>query len=153
MINKRKGSGEPIIVLIDGQCNLCHAITRFVIKRDPFAKFRFASIQSEQGQLLLREGNLSGNDLDTFVLIESGRYYTKSTAALQLCRKLRGLWPLLYSLRIVPIFVRDRVYDWVAGSRYRWFGHNDRCLVPTEEIRKRFLAESWQGRQDEKIGQ
>jgi predicted DCC family thiol-disulfide oxidoreductase YuxK len=149
MIYKKKGSVEPIIVLIDGQCNLCHAITRFVIKRDPVAKFRFASIQSDQGQLLLREGNLSGNDLDTFVMIESGRYYTKSTAALRLCRNLAGLWPLLYGLRIFPLFVRDSVYDWVARSRYRWFGHNDSCLVPTEEIRRRFLAESWDGQQGE----
>jgi predicted DCC family thiol-disulfide oxidoreductase YuxK len=150
MINNKMALAEPIIILIDGQCNLCHAITRFVIKRDPVAKFRFASIQSEQGQLLLREGSLSGNDLDTFVMIESGRYYTKSTAALRLCRKLGGCWPLLYSLRIFPLFVRDRVYDWIARSRYRWFGHNESCLVPTEEIRKRFLSESWEGRQDEK---
>jgi predicted DCC family thiol-disulfide oxidoreductase YuxK len=144
MTARRKASREPIIVLIDGQCNLCHGISRFVIKRDPGARFRFASIQSEQGQRYLRQGNLSGNDLDTFVMIDAGNYYTKSTAALRLVRELKGLWPLLYGLRIVPLFIRDRVYDWVARGRYRWFGYNDRCLVPTEEIRKRFLTDAWE---------
>jgi predicted DCC family thiol-disulfide oxidoreductase YuxK len=140
----RKAGREHTVVLIDGQCNLCHGITRFVIKRDPGARFRFASIQSEHGQRYLKQGNLPWHDLDTFVMIESGHYYTKSTAALRLCRELKGAWPLLYGLRIVPLFIRDRVYDWVARGRYRWFGYNDSCLVPTEEIRKRFLTGAWE---------
>lgn len=150
MTIKRKAPIEPIIVLIDGQCNLCHGITRFVIQRDPARRFQFASIQSEIGQQLLEAGGLSGRDLDTFVMIEDGRYYTKSTAALRMFRKLGSLWPLTYGLKVVPVFIRNRVYDLVASSRYRWFGYNESCLIPTEEIRKRFLEETWEGRQNGK---
>lgn len=142
-------SGEPIILLIDGKCNLCHGITRFVIKRDPAAMFRFASLQSEQGQRLLRKGGLSESDLDTFVMIENGRYYKKSTAALRVCRKLGGAWSFLYVGIVVPLAIRDRVYDFIAKRRYRWFGHHESCLVPTENIRKRFMEHSREVRQDE----
>ncbi|MCD9023337.1 thiol-disulfide oxidoreductase DCC family protein [Cohnella silvisoli] len=142
---KRGSAEEPMIVLIDGQCNLCQSITKFIIKRDPNAKFRFASLQSERGRKLLLKGNLSVDKLDTFVLIDSGRYYTKSTAALRLLRKLGGVWSLFYVLRVIPSFVRNRVYDWIARKRYLWFGYNDSCLLPTEDTRKRFLSDSWDG--------
>jgi len=149
MKDRRNYKGEPITLLIDGQCNLCHGITRFVIKRDPEAIFQFASLQSRQGQRLLELGGLSKKDMDTFVMIESGRYYTKSTAALRTCRKFGGLWPLLYAGIMLPLFIRDRLYDFIAQRRYRWFGQQDSCLVPTADIRKRFLADSWKGEQDE----
>lgn len=142
---KRESAVEPMIVLIDGQCNLCQSITQFIIKRDPNAKFRFASLQSERGQKLLSIGNLSIDTLDTFVLIDSGRYYTKSTAALRLLRKLGGPWSLFYVLRVIPSFIRNRVYDWIARKRYLWFGYNDSCLMPTADTRKRFLSDSWEG--------
>ncbi|WP_256761446.1 thiol-disulfide oxidoreductase DCC family protein [Cohnella sp. WQ 127256] len=141
--------GEPIILLIDGQCNLCHGITRFVIKRDPRAQFRFASLQSEVGQQLLLKGGLLRNDLDTFVMIDNDRYYTKSTAALRTCRKLGRLWTLLFVARVVPLFIRDRVYDFIASRRYRWFGHQESCLIPTESIRSRFLDYGWESDKDE----
>jgi predicted DCC family thiol-disulfide oxidoreductase YuxK len=143
MANRAKAQNEPLIVLIDGQCNLCQSITKFVIQRDSSAKFRFASLQSERGQMLLRIGNLPVGVLDTFVLIDGGTYYSKSTGALMLLRKLGGPWSLLYVLRVVPSFIRDRVYDWIARKRYLWFGYNDSCLMPTEETRKRFLPDSW----------
>lgn len=149
MTGRGKAAIEPIIVLIDGQCNLCHGITRFVIQRDPAGQFKFASIQSEIGQRLLEAGGLSGRDLDTFVMLEDGRYYTKSTAALRMFRRLGGLWRLTYGLRVVPLFIRNRVYDLIASRRYRWFGYNDSCLVPTKEIKKRFLDEAWGVRQDD----
>jgi predicted DCC family thiol-disulfide oxidoreductase YuxK len=143
-VEQAKRVGGSLVLLIDGQCNLCHAITRFVIRRDPAAKFQFASIQSAVGQQLLRQGHLPGKDLDSFVMIDNGSYYTKSTAALRLCREFGGLWPLLYGLRVIPVWMRNPVYDFIARNRYRWFGHHDRCLMPTEDIRKRFIAESWE---------
>ncbi|QJD83404.1 thiol-disulfide oxidoreductase DCC family protein [Cohnella herbarum] len=133
------GRAEPIILLIDGQCNLCHWITRFVIKRDPTAKFRFASLQSDRGRMLLKSGKLSTTDLDTFVMIDNGRYYTKSSAALRVCRKIGGAWGLLYGGMVVPRAIRDKVYEFIARHRYRWFGYNESCLIPTENVRKRFV--------------
>jgi predicted DCC family thiol-disulfide oxidoreductase YuxK len=136
---KGKATAKPIIILIDGQCNLCHGITRFVIQRDPHQHCKFASIQSEIGQSLMAEGGLDGGALNTFVMIEGGRYYTKSTGALRLARKLSGIWPLAYAFIVVPKFIRNLVYDYIASRRYRWFGHNESCLIPSAETRKRFL--------------
>lgn len=107
-------SKAPVILLIDGECNMCHGISRFVIRRDPTAKFRFASLQSNTGQRMLQEGGLSASDLDTVVMFDNGRYDTKSTAALRLFRKLGGAWALLYIGIIVPKAIRDRVYDMIA---------------------------------------
>lgn len=137
--HKRSVHKEPILLLIDGHCNLCHAITRFVIERDRIGRFRFASLQSEAGQYLLVKGGLPPDSLDTFVMVQDGRMYTKSGAALRVCKFLGTLWPLLYGCIVVPPFIRDAVYDWIAGSRYRWFGRADACLLPTAELRGRFV--------------
>ncbi|QMV40195.1 thiol-disulfide oxidoreductase DCC family protein [Cohnella cholangitidis] len=134
-------SKAPVILLIDGECNMCHGISRFVIRRDPKAKFRFASLQSNTGQRMLQEGGLSASDLDTVVMVDNGRYDTKSTAALRLFRKLGGAWALLYIGIIVPKAIRDRVYDMIARRRYRWFGRNESCLIPTADVRKRFIED------------
>lgn len=132
---------QPSILLFDGHCNLCSFFVRFVIPRDPRRNFKFASLQSEEARRLLESVNgvylLSG--LDTFIMVEDGRTYVKSSAALRVIRKLKGLWPLLYGLIIFPKSVRDAVYDWVAANRYRWFGRTQQCLVPSPEIKSRFL--------------
>jgi len=130
---------EPIILLIDGQCYLCHGITRFVVRRDARQRFRFASLQSRIGQQLLESGRMSTSDLDTFVMVDRGRYYTKSTAALLVMRHLGGFWPLLSIFRLVPRWLRDLVYDGIALRRYRWFGRSEQCLLPSRELRNRFL--------------
>ncbi|MFC4305936.1 thiol-disulfide oxidoreductase DCC family protein [Cohnella boryungensis] len=129
----------PIVLLIDGQCNLCSGIARFVIRRDSRARFRFASLQSDPGQRLLAEGGLNREDLDTFVMVDNGRYYTKSTAALRTCGKLGLPWSLAWAGLLAPRLLRDRVYDFIAKRRYRWFGRPDRCLVPTPDVSARFL--------------
>lgn len=133
---------RPSILLFDGHCNLCSFFVRFVIPRDLRRTFKFASLQSAEARLLLESVNQAHLllQLDTFIMVEDGRTYMKSTAALRVVRKLKGLWPLLYGLIIFPRPVRDAVYDWVAANRYRWFGRRQQCLVPTPEIRTRFLG-------------
>ena len=123
------------IVLFDGVCNLCNGAVRFILARDPRARFRFASLQSEAARRLL------GGDppAETIVLIEAGKTHTRSTAALRIARLLRFPWPLWYGWIVVPRPLRDGVYDWVARHRYRWFGRRDTCMVPTPELRDRFL--------------
>ncbi|RXZ80110.1 DUF393 domain-containing protein [Paenibacillaceae bacterium] len=132
---------KPILLLIDGQCTLCHGIARFVIRRDRDRQFYFASIQSPLGQRMLAEGRLPGGDLDTFVMIVSGKYYTRSGAALRVVRRLGGLWPLLSIGMLAPGVLRDFVYNLIARNRYRWFGSADACLVPTADVRSRLLEE------------
>jgi predicted DCC family thiol-disulfide oxidoreductase YuxK len=127
------------LILFDGVCNFCNASVNFVIARDPKKNFRFAPFQSSAGQDLLKKFGLLATDLDTMVLIEDGRVFTRSTAGLKIARRLSSLWPLLYAFMIVPRFFRDAVYNVVARNRYRWWGRRDACMVPTPEVRERFL--------------
>lgn len=127
------------IVLFDGVCNLCSSVVRFTILRDPDRIFRFASLQSEVGHFFLNKFGLSTEDFDSFVLIEGDKFFLRSTAVLSLCKKLRGLWPLLYLLIIIPRPIRDFVYNIVAENRYKWFGKKEECFIPSADIRNRFL--------------
>ncbi|MGV3639359.1 MAG: thiol-disulfide oxidoreductase DCC family protein [Adhaeribacter sp.] len=127
------------IILFDGVCNLCNGFVQFVIRHDRGQRFRFASLQSDTARELLQNQPGAAQDLDSVVLIEDGRYYRQSTAALRILRRLGGGWPLLYGLIVVPPLVRDRVYAWIAGNRYRWFGQREACMLPTPELKSRFL--------------
>lgn len=126
------------IILFDGICNLCNSAVQFVIKRDPAGYFKFASLQSETGQRLLKQYGVS-RQIDSIIVIEMQKVYIKSSAALRICRKLEGFWKYLTILRVLPPFFRNFFYDLVAKNRYHWFGKRDSCMLPTAEIRKRFL--------------
>lgn len=126
------------LVFFDGVCNLCNGAVRFIIDRDPASQFRFASLQGEQARRLLADDRDSP-ELSTIVLIEDGKRYARSGAALRIARRLSGGWPLLYLFIAVPRPLRDVVYDWVARNRYRWFGRTDACHVPTPAERLRFV--------------
>ena len=129
------------VLLFDGVCNLCNGAVQFIIRHDPAGRFRFAALQSDTGERLLREMGLPPDKLDTLVLVEDGRAHQRSTAALRIARRLSGLWPALFYLFIwVPRPLRDLAYDFVARNRYRWFGQRDECMVPTPELRARFLS-------------
>jgi len=130
---------DPAIILFDGVCNLCNASVNFIIDRDPKNRIRFAPLQSETGKRLLQKFNLSTTEMDTLLLVEGEKYYTKSTAALRIAKRLQGPWPLLYSLVVIPPFIRDAVYRRIAKNRYNWFGKMEACRIPTPELRGRFL--------------
>jgi predicted DCC family thiol-disulfide oxidoreductase YuxK len=127
------------IILFDGVCNLCNGAINFVIKRDTDNVFKFASLQEEPGPSLLKEYGINTLDIDSIILLEKGKAYTKSTAALRLSKKLSGGWPLIYGFIIIPAFIRNRVYDYIAKNRYKWFGRKDRCIIPTPELKDKFL--------------
>lgn len=130
---------DKAIILFDGVCNLCNRSVQFILKRDKKGYFHFTSLQSEAGQELLAENELPQADFNSFVLIENGKVYQKSTAALRVCRKLSGGWPLLYGFIIVPPFIRNAVYSWIARNRYKWFGKKEACMLPKPEWKERFL--------------
>ena len=132
-------NSEINIVLFDGVCNLCNKTVRFIIRRDPKAKFRFASVQSESGQLLLRQLGLPIDRFDSIVYISDDKFYLKSTAVLTILSKLGSGWQLLSFLMIFPLLLRDKVYDFIAKWRYKWFGHLESCIVPAPENSDRFL--------------
>ncbi|OMF38480.1 hypothetical protein BK133_02085 [Paenibacillus sp. FSL H8-0548] len=129
------------VLLIDGQCYLCNRITQFVVKRDKAKVFRFATLQSPIGQRLLQEGQLSLVDMNTFVMVQGDDYFIKSDAALRVLSKLDGWWRILYLFIIVPRSLRDVVYDINAQNRFRWFGAPEECLIPTHDLRSRFLED------------
>jgi predicted DCC family thiol-disulfide oxidoreductase YuxK len=128
------------LVLFDGVCNLCAGVVRFVIERDPEARFRFAPLQSELGRALKLRHGLDPDALASFVLIDADGAATRSTAVLRILRGLGAPWRWLYLLRAIPLPLRDALYGFVAGNRYRWFGRRDTCLVPSPDLRSRFLA-------------
>ncbi|PIQ26386.1 hypothetical protein COW36_14615 [bacterium (Candidatus Blackallbacteria) CG17_big_fil_post_rev_8_21_14_2_50_48_46] len=126
-------------VLFDGVCNLCNASVQFIIDRDPKAKFHFASLQSEVGQELLKAHKLPTEGFSSLVLLENDLVYIRSTGALRIARQLQYLrWMGLFL--VIPAFIRDSVYDFIARNRYRWFGKQESCRIPTPELKSRFLS-------------
>jgi predicted DCC family thiol-disulfide oxidoreductase YuxK len=133
------GSIVSPVILFDGVCNLCNQSVQFVIRHDRDSKFRFSALQSDFGKAELAKHNLSTEKLLSVVLLVGDKVYDRSRAALEVARRLDGLWPLLYVFVIVPPFIRNFVYDWIANNRYRWFGRTDECMLPTPELRARFI--------------
>lgn len=129
----------PPVMLFDGVCNLCNAAVNFVLDHDRAGRFRFASLQSPAGQALLAQHGLSADEPSTMVLVEDGKTYLRSGAALRVARHLDGLWPLTAALLAVPAPLRDAVYNAVATNRYRLMGQAQQCRVPTPELQHRFL--------------
>ena len=127
------------ILLFDGVCNLCNGSVQFVVDHDPDAVFRFAPLQSETAQELLADAGFEDYDFDTFVLVDGDDYYTKSEAALRVASALEFPWSVASVVRAIPHPVRDAVYDAVASHRYAIFGRKAQCMVPTPEVRERFV--------------
>ena len=128
------------IILFDGVCNLCNSSVQFAIKRDENDVFRYAAIQSETGKRLLAERNIDTNKIDSIILIEPNiAYYTKSTAALEIGKDLKGLRTISSILLWLPESFRNIVYDFIAANRYKWYGKKEACMVPTKELKSKFL--------------
>ena len=127
------------ILLFDGVCNLCNGAVQFIIKRDKKAKFKFAALQSDAGQALLKEFNLPTDAFESFVLIHQNKAYQQSDAALRVAKLLGGFWELFYVFIVFLRIIRDGLYWMVANSRYKLFGRTDSCMIPTPELKARFL--------------
>ena len=129
------------VVIFDGVCNLCARSVRFILDHEADHTLRFTPLQSPAGSRLMRQLGLDPEDARTFVLVADGKAYVKSDAAIRLSRYFRRAWKPLGLIKIIPRWIRDRVYDVVARNRYRWFGRLDSCMVPTSELRTRFIEE------------
>lgn len=128
------------IALYDGLCGLCNRSVQFILRHDRRGRFRFAALQSDAGQQLLREYGLPTDSMDTFVMIEGGRAFRKSRAVLRVLRRLDAPWPIFWPLVVIPRPISDFFYDRVAKNRYRMFGKLDACMLPPPEVRSRFLG-------------
>ena len=127
------------IVLFDGVCNLCNRSVQFILKRDNKKQFQFASLQGKFGQEVLKNNNFSTESLNTLILMEGDKIFTRSTGVLRMMKHLGGGWSLLYGFIIVPKFIRDAFYNWVSKNRYKWFGKKEACWLPTPDLKTRFL--------------
>lgn len=127
------------VVLFDGVCNLCNSSVNWIIDHDKKNEFRFASLQSEYGRRMVQQYNISGNYMDTVVLIKNDRAYLRSAAVLQVLRGIGGIYSLALVFYIFPAFIRDVVYNFIAKNRYRWFGKQESCRIPTPELKAKFI--------------
>jgi len=127
------------VVLFDGVCNLCSGSVQYIIRRDPQGKFKFASLQSPRGRELCAGNGIDPDDLSTMVYVEPSTAYTKSDAVLRIARELSGPARLASIFLLIPKFIRDPCYRFVANRRYRWFGKKESCWLPSPEIAGRFL--------------
>lgn len=128
------------IILFDGLCNLCESAVQFVIKHDKKDEFRFVSLQSGLGQKILYHIGINRKNIDSIILYIPGvAYYYKSNAALQIARSLGGFFHFGTLFKIIPAGLRNLVYDYVATNRYKWYGKKEMCLLPTPELKAKFL--------------
>lgn len=130
---------DHAVIFFDGVCNLCNHSVQFIIKRDAKDTFRFAALQSAHATEILAASDFDSEQLSTIILLEGGKVYRRSTAALRIARRLSGLWPLLYGFIIVPAFIRDFCYELIAKNRYRIWGQSDSCMVPSTALKQKFL--------------
>lgn len=137
--DEQQEAGKLRVVLFDGVCNLCNASVQFIIRHDEQAKFRFASLDSEPANALLKGHSFAEKDLDSVVYLRGEKALVRSSAALYIAKDLGGVWSLFSIFLIVPRPVRDLVYDLIAKYRYRWFGKRDSCMMPSPELKARFL--------------
>lgn len=129
----------PIIVLFDGSCGFCDRSVRFILRRDPYRRFRFAPLQSQVARDLLAQHHID-TDLDSIVVIDGDKAYTRSTAVLRVALELPDPWPVLGALIFLPAHLRDAAYDYFARHRKEWFKPPDACRTPTPQEREQFLA-------------
>ena len=129
------------IILFDGVCNLCNRMVNYVIERDKKDDFRFVALQSETGISILKKIGLYDKNIDSIVLYEPGvAYFYKANAALEIAKSLGGIYSILgYVLNILPDSILNFGYDFVASNRYKWFGKEDACMIPTAELQSKFL--------------
>lgn len=119
---------------------MCNSSVNFIIDRDPEAEFQFAALQSDLAAQLLPPLDIDPGKLESFVLYTHGRAFRRSRAALEIARRMNGAWPLMYGFIIIPGFIRNVVYDFIARNRYKWFGKKDECRIPTPELKARFVG-------------
>ncbi|WP_294819348.1 thiol-disulfide oxidoreductase DCC family protein [uncultured Flavobacterium sp.] len=128
------------IILFDGICNLCDATVQFIIKRDKKDVFRFVALQSALGQEIIGHIGLDISKTDSIILYEPGHaYYYKADAAIKIAKQLGGVFPLMGAFSILPKWLSNKVYDYVAKNRYKWYGKKNECMIPTPEMKAKFL--------------
>jgi predicted DCC family thiol-disulfide oxidoreductase YuxK len=132
-------AADKSIILFDGICNLCNSSVRLVLRNDTKEEFLFSSIQSDASQKLLLQLDHKNNDLKSILLVENGKIFEKSEAVIKIAARLRFPWNMAKVFVLIPVKWRDRIYDYVAANRYRWFGKKDSCVYHMNKYENRFI--------------
>ncbi|MFT7612690.1 MAG: putative DCC family thiol-disulfide oxidoreductase YuxK [Parvicellaceae bacterium] len=127
------------ILLYDGVCNLCNRSVQRVIKYERQPNIKFAALQSDFGHELLKSYDKNPLDLNSLVLVQNGKVYQKSRAVFKVAAQMKLPFPFIYFFWLIPFFIRDWMYTLVANRRYRWYGKQDECWIPTDELKSRFI--------------
>lgn len=133
-------TNTPQIIIFDGICRFCNGSVKFIIKRDPKGVFAFAPLQSDVAKQLIEAHCLSEPNADSILLIKNGTCYLRSDAALEIAKNLAGLWPVFGIFKLIPRPIRDFAYDLIAQNRYKLFGQQAQCMIPTPDIKRRFIG-------------
>jgi predicted DCC family thiol-disulfide oxidoreductase YuxK len=134
----KKALPPQSVVLFDGVCNFCNRMVNFAIRHDKKGKLKFAALQSKAGQQFRQQYNIAPS-IDSVIVIDEGKVFTHSNAALRIARYLDFPARMLYILSLFPSFIRQPIYKWVARNRYKWFGRKESCMIPGPDIKARFL--------------
>ncbi len=134
-----KKNSPQHLLLFDGVCNLCNTSVQYVIKHDTKQKFKFASLQSDAAKEILLQYKVKNSNLDSIILIHKEQLFDKSSAILILLKILGGFHSILYIFIIIPKSIRDAVYNYIAKNRYKWYGKMDSCMIPSANLKNRFL--------------
>ena len=133
---KNANPSSPYIILFDGYCNLCSGFVRWLLCRDKSARFQFLPLQSDEARQLLKlseSENTPQNDPDTVILYYDGTIWERSEAVLEVFKNLGGIWRLMLPFKYLPLAWLDKLYNFVARNRYRWFGRRNQCMIPEKE--------------------
>ena len=133
-----------LILLFDGVCNYCNSWVNFIIRHDNKKKFHFTTLQSETGKKILKQYNISEKE-ESAILIYLDKVYLKSSAGLHILYHLGGIYSLAFVFIIIPAYIRDFYYDIIARNRYKWWGKRNECMIPTEDVKERFLQSPFSG--------
>ena len=128
------------LVVFDGICNLCNSSVNYIIKHDHKNRLKYTPIQSEHGKSEFKKHKIDTTVIDSIVLIENDKYYVKSKAIMLIARHMGGVYYMLYLfMKIIPTFIEDAIYDIIAKNRYKWFGKKESCIIPSDEVKSKFI--------------
>lgn len=127
------------VVLFDGVCNLCNSFVRWIIKRDKSGQLKFSSLQSDYGRNIIELHNIHDQYLNTVIYLEDDQIYFRSEAVLRIIKQTHSIYSMAFAFRIIPGFIRDWIYNFIAKNRYFWFGKSDACQLPPEDMKERFI--------------
>lgn len=136
-----KSADAPIIIYFDGVCYLCNSLVNFLLKIDKDNRLKFSPLQSNFAERELKNSKINLKEIDSIILQVDSKFFIKSDAVIKIIKELRWYWRIFLIAKIFPLKLRDKLYDFIADHRYKWFGKKDSCMIPTNDVKSRFIVD------------